>query len=106
MNVTIEQLEAKHSELAALQAVAGGSALLSNETAVEEAAQVLGIDPQQELLRMHEEKVKTAVEQAATFGAPGELGEDADDEDPKPGKPGKGKPANDGKDEDEEDEGE
>ena len=94
-----------NSELAALQAVAGGSALLSNETAVEEAAQVLGIDPQQELLRMHEEKVKTAVEQAATFGAPGELGEDADDEDEPeaPGRPGKGKDKPAG---DEEDEGE
>ena len=68
------------SELGALAAAAGGSKLISSETATEEAAQVLGIDPATELNRLHEERERTAALQAATSGLGGELDEDAEDE--------------------------
>lgn len=86
------------SELGALSTAASGSPpLISAETATEEAAQVLGIDPAVELQRLHEERERTAAAQAATFGLGGELDDDAEDEGedgaekpekvPTPGKP-------------------
>ena len=72
-----------NQEVQAVQAAAGGVPVLSEETAVEEAAQIMGIDPAEELRRMHEEKERNMALQAKQFGLGGEggeLGEDAEDE--------------------------
>ena len=85
--------------------LAGGVPVLSEETAVEEAAQIMGIDPAEELRRMHEEKERNMALQAKQFGLGGdggELGEDAEDEEAGKDKPQDEAPPAD----DEEDEGE
>ena len=94
-----------NQEVQAVQAAAGGVPVLSEETAVEEAAQIMGIDPAEELRRMHEEKERNMALQAKQFGLGGdggELGEDAEDEEAGKDKPQDEAPPAD----DEEDEGE
>ena len=70
-----------NQEVQAIQAAAGGAPVLSEETAVEEAAGVMGIDPAEELRRIHEEKERSAALQAEQFKvANSELDEDAEEE--------------------------
>mgnify|MGYP000573614236 CR=1 FL=1 len=63
-----------NQEVQAVQAAAGGVPVLSEETAVEEAAQIMGIDPAEELRRMHEEKERNMALQAKQFGLGGDGG--------------------------------
>lgn len=102
-------------EVQAVQAAASGAQVLSEETAVEEAAQIMGIDPAEELRRIHEERERNAAFQAAQFGVGAELDEDAEEEANKAGKDGKVPPPEpeedeeedeDEADDDEEDDGE
>jgi hypothetical protein len=70
-----------NQEVQAIQAAAGGAPVLSEETAVEEAAGVMGIDPAEELRRIHEEKEHKAELQAEQFKlANDELGKEAEEE--------------------------
>lgn len=83
----------KQAELASVQLAAGGCPVVSQETAVEEAAKTLGRDPDDELRRVHEEADRSI----DAFGGGGQAlaaagkaaGEDAADDEARAGKPKK-----------------
>lgn len=92
----------KQAELASVQLAAGGCPVISQETAVEEAANSLGRDPDDELRRVHEEADRSI----DAFGGGGQAlaaagkqaGEDAADDKARAQKP-KDKAAGEGDDE-------
>lgn len=74
----------KMSDLTALQLAAGGGKILSQETAVEEAAKAVGVDTDEELRRVHEEAeraLELAPQKAALTAAPIGEGESPEEED-------------------------
>ena len=85
----------KQAELTTVQAAAGGAPVISQETAVEEAANALGRDPDEELRRVHEEAERSIDSFGGGGGALAAAGaeaeEDAADETSRgTAKPGKG----------------
>ena len=73
----------KQADLTTIQTAAGGSPVISQETAIEQAAKTLGIDADEEQRRVHEEAERSIDEFAGAAGlaaADGEASADAADD--------------------------
>ena len=83
----------KQAEITTVQTAAGACPVLSQETAIEEAAKALGRDPDEELRKVHEEAERSIDSFGGAGGELAEAGheasEDEDDDEGRTGKPTK-----------------